>query len=203
MSNARPSERIMVNNIVATYRLATAQDVEVGRTWYPRAHAIICDWADTFGRSIANVACIVASLSPQCEWKRNLIIAADILSGNPPSIGGSIHSFVRIAERIRDEHATDTVDYFKQGCKVRSFAVNLAGNDQIATVDTHGAQIAAGSPASNLRVDTWARYAPVAEAYCLAATRVHLAPATLQTITWLTWKRLYPQGKKIALRSRW
>ncbi len=189
---ARPSERIMVNNIVSVYRLATAQEVALGRDWYPTAHRIVCDWADTFGRSIANVACIVAALSPQCEWKRNLIIAADILSGHPPSIGGSIHSFVRNAERIRDDRATDTAEYFKQGCKVRSFAVNLAGNYDIVTVDTHGAQIAAGSPASNLRVDTWAKYTPVAEAYCIAAKRLRLAPAELQAVTWVTWKRLYP-----------
>ena len=193
----------MRQNIAHVYSLATAQEHTDGMTWYPRVHAIVCDWADTFERSIANVACVVAALSPQCAWTRNLIIAADVLSGNPPSIGGSITSFLRIAERIRDDRATDTVTYFKQGCKVRSFAANLAGNFDIVTVDTHGAQVAAGCPKANLRVDTWARYEPVARAYVETAQHIGIRPSELQAITWLVWKRLYPQGRKIALRSRW
>lgn len=198
--SARPTTADMVRNITHAYSLATRADVLAGLDWYPKAHAIICEWADHHGRSIANVACIVAALSPQCEWTRNLIIAEDILQGLAPSIGGTITAFLRIAERIREDRVGDTATYFKQGCKVRCFAANLAGNYDIVTVDTHGAQVAAGSPASNLRVDTWKRYEPVAEAYTLAAQRIspvtrgrkHIEPAFLQAITWLTWKRLYP-----------
>lgn len=182
----------MRHNIMSVYRVATREDISQGLAWYPRAHAIIREWADTFDRPIANVACVVAALSPQMEWKRNLIIAADVLAGDPPSIGGSIQRFVRIAERIRDDRATDTANYFLQGCKVRSFAANLAGNFDLVTVDTHGAQIAAGSPLANLRVDTWRRYEPVARAYVDAATLARIRPSELQAITWLTWKRLYP-----------
>lgn len=193
----------MRHNILAVYRQSTREDITQGLTWYPRAHAIITEWAGTFERSIANVACVVAALSPQCAWNRNIIIAADILAGNPPSIGGAIHSFVRIAERIRDDRATQLDGYFKVACKVRSFAANLAGNLDVVTVDTHGAQIAAGSPRANLRVDRWRRYEPVASAYVDAAHYAGIRPSELQAITWLTWKRLYPQGKKIALRRQW
>lgn len=197
------SHSAIVHNILSVYRQATREDIDSGKVWYPRAHQIVCDWADTFQRSIANIACVIAAISPQCEWTRNLIIADDILRGYPPSVGGAILRFVRIAEKIRDDRAGDTVSYFKQGCKVRSFAANLVGDWNVVTVDTHGAQIAAGSPTSNIRVDTWHRYEPVATAYIDAARHVGIYPATFQAITWHTWKRLYPQGKKIHLRKRW
>ena len=199
----KPTTPEMRRNIRHVFSLALASEISAGLTWYPRAHAIICDWAETFERSIANVACVTAALSPQVEWKRNLVIVADILSGNPPSISGSIPSFVRIAERIRDDRATDTASYFKVGCKVRSFAVNLAGSYDTVTVDTHGAQIAAGSPLANLRVDRWALYEPVASAYVDVARELQLEPAHLQAITWLTWKRLYPVGQKRHIRRNW
>ncbi len=192
----------MVNNILSVYRQATTDEVARGVQWYPLAHGIICDWASAYGRSIANVAAVVAALSPQCRWERNLVIAADVLAGNPPSIGGTLTRSLRTAERIRDEHAWDTPPYYKEGCKVRSFAANLAGDYDTVTVDTHGAQIAAGSPTSNLRVDTWKRYLPVANAYTSAASIVGLQAAELQAITWLVWKRLYPQGRKNHLRRQ-
>ena len=187
-----PTPHAMVLNILTVYRQATRDDINRGAQWYPLAHNIVCEWADTFQRPIANVACIVAALSPQIPWHRCLVIADDILHGNSPSIRGAIQSFVRNAERIRDERLTDTYPTFKVGCKVRSFAANLAGNLDVVTVDTHAAQIASGDVCNTLRVDTWKRYEPVASAYVAAAKRVGIKPATLQAITWVVWKRLYP-----------
>jgi hypothetical protein len=191
-----------VANILDVYDRATVDEQTRGAKWYPLAHGIVVEWAETFGRSIANVACIVAAISPQVEWSRNLIIADDVLHGNPPSIGGAIQSFVRTAERIRDDNATQLDGYFKVGCKVRSFAANLAGDYTVATIDTHAAQIAAGNPKANLRVDTWKRYEPVASAYVDAAKEIGIHPATVQAVTWLAWKRLFPPERKRAIRRR-
>jgi hypothetical protein len=193
----------MVDNIIGVYRQATQDERNRGAQWYPLAHEIVIEWATHFDRSIANVACVIAALSPQVEWSRNLIIADDVLHGNVPSIGSYIRSNLVKAERIRDDNATDTADYFLQGCKVRCFAANLAGNYDLVTVDTHAGQIAANNPAANVRVDTWRRYEPVSSAYLAAAKRLRIKPATLQAITWLTWKRLYPAGSKRNLRRRW
>lgn len=194
----------MVRAILSVYAQAEQADLDDGRDWYPRAHDIVIEWADTFGRSIANVASVIAALSPQVEWSRNLVIADDVLHGNPPSIGGYIRAFHVKACAIRDEHLSNTLTVFKQGCKVANFAANLAGNWITAiTIDTHAAQIAAGSPSANLRVDTWTRYEPVYAAYRDAARRVGLPPAFLQAITWHTWKRLYPVTRKRAIRRQW
>ena len=200
----RPTTDAMVANIAGVFSQASADERSRGERWYPLAHAIVCEWADSYGRSIANVASIIAAISPQCEWSRNLIIADDVLAGRAPSIGGALQANLRNAERIRDERLPNTLTVFKVGCKVANFAVNLAGDYVNAvTVDTHAAQIAAGSPAANLRVGTWAQYEPVASAYKLAAGRLGIEPATLQAITWVTWKRLYTPERKRVIRRRY
>ena len=201
---SRPTHAAMVRAILAVYAQAEQADLDDGRTWYPRAHALVVQWAETFGRSIANVASVVAALSPQVDWSSNLVIAADVLHGNPPSLNGYIRTNLAKACTIRDEHLPNTLSVFKQGCKVANFAANLAGNWTTAvTVDTHAAQVAAGSPLANLRVDTWLRYEPVHAAYCAAARRVGMPPAFLQAITWHTWKRLYPRDRKRNIRRQW
>ena len=185
-------------NVAHVYSLATADDIVRGRQWYPLAHGIVREWSDTFGRSIANVACIVAALSPQNEWSRNLIQAADILQGNNPSIGG-IDANIRKAQSIARDLATDTIDYFPSGFKVRAFACNLAGDNQIVTVDTHALQIVAADPIARLTIRSWAQYADIVGAYTDTARKLGLEPATLQAITWCAWKRLYAPELKRSL----
>ena len=183
-------------NIAHVYSLATADDINRGSQWYPLAHNIVREWSDTYNRSIANVACIVSALSPQNLWERNLVQAADILAGHAPSIGG-IYANITKAQRIRDDNATDTLAYFPTGYKVRAFACNLAGDASIVTLDTHALQIANANPIEALRIRSWAQYADIAGAYVETATALDLAPATLQAITWVTWKRLYaPEVKR-------
>lgn len=186
----------MRDNIAHVYSLATREDIARGSQWYPLAHNIVTEWADTFGRSIANVACIVSALSPQNEWSRNLLQASDILQGNAPAIGGILAN-IRKAQAIRDDNATDTLAYFPTGFKVRAFACNLAGDSAIVTVDTHALQIAASDPIARLTIRSWSQYADIAGAYVDTARKLGLEPATLQAITWVTWKRLYaPELKR-------
>lgn len=196
-----PSADVMAVNIANVYSLAIADDIAKGSQWYPLAHDIVVEWADTFDRSIANVACIVAAMSPQNLWSYNLIQADDILHGRPLSVGGLL-ACERKARAIADDHATDTIGYFPQGYKVRSFACNLAGDSNIVTVDTHALQVAMGDVRSTVTMRSWEQYAHVASAYTRAATVAGIAPATLQAITWVAWKRIYSPERKRALRSK-
>ena len=199
----KPAHNAMVRNILNVYSQATQDEILRGSQLYPLAHSIVVEWAEHHQRSIANVASIIAALSPQLPWERTLIIADDVLHGNVPSIGGVLHANLRKAEQIRDENLTNTLSVFKQGPKVACFSVNLAGDWNIVTVDTHAGQIACGDMLSSPRLGRWREYVPFADAYVDAARRVDLLPATLQAITWVTWKRLYPTIQKIRQRSRW
>jgi len=186
----------MVGNIRAVYARATATEREDGRSWYPRAHAIMCEWSETYGYSIATVACVTAALSPQVEWTRNVIMADDILAGRPPSIGGYLRTNRDKAERVRDERLSNLTTVFKGGPKVNNFAANLAGDYYNAvTIDAHAAQIALDEPTYNAGL-SWAKYAVFATAYFQAARELGMAPAELQATVWLTWKRMYPPVTK-------
>lgn len=192
----------MVRNLLKLYRSATPEDIRLGSRWYEDAHRIVIEWADTYGFSIATVACVIAAISPHCGWNRNLIIADDILAGRAQSIGGALHLNVRKAERIRDDRADDTIPYFPQGPKVKSFAHNLAGDWSCVTVDTHATQAALNDVLATVYLK-WQPYHCFAACYCLAAAKLGIEPAVFQAIIWHVWKRRYPWGKKQKIRQQW
>lgn len=193
----------LVRNLLSLYTRQTIDaDVAEGSRWYPEARRIVREWATTYCIHDATVACVIAAISPQCEWTRNLIIADDILAGRAVSVSGALHANIAKARRIIDDVAFSTMPYFPHGPKVASFAENLKGLDDYVTVDTHCSQAALGDAASTVTL-RWQPYKVFAECYALAARRVNLPPATFQAIIWHTWKRLYPRIRKHAIRKQW
>lgn len=186
----------MAQNIIGVYRQSTEDERADGRLWYPRAHSLVTEWAAHHRRTVANVACVVSALSPQVDFERCLITAADMLNGHRPSVSGCLNANVRKADRILEQNLESVMNKPPYGPKVVNFAANLMGRYEYATVDTHAAQIAAGSPKATVRIDTFQLYIPVAAAYVTAAKELRMKPAMLQAITWLAWKRLYPPGVK-------
>ncbi len=160
------------------------------------------------------VACVIAAISPQCEWTRNLVIADDLLAGREPSIGGALRSNLAKAKALRDETDTPngTLDYlsasarmarvFKSGPKVTNFAQNIAGDTQAVTVDTHAIQAAMSDPLVTICLKA-ASYQLFAQAYQAAARQVGIAPCDFQAIIWHSWKRQYPTAWKIRNRAQW
>ena len=192
----------MVRNLIRMYAdTSTEFDRVTGAQWYPLAHRTVLEWADTYGFSIATTACVIAAVSPQVPWERNLIIADDILANRAPSIS-ALRSNVRKAEHVRDNRLSNLLATFPLGPKVNHFAVNLAGDYSKVTVDAHALQAALNDVLS-VRTLRWSAYAVVASAYETAAHRLHLDPAILQAIIWVTWKRLHPAAAKRAVRRQW
>ena len=196
---ARQSE--FTRNLLTLCQQATDADIEQGLAWYPSVHRLICNWADTYRQPIQVVANVVAAISPQCFWERNLIIADDILAGRPPSIG-ALHSNVRKAEAILRNREFSVARYFPHGPKVQAFAANLAYDLLQVTVDTHGQQAALADVETRDSMHP-VRYHIIADAYKHAAASYRLAPATFQAIIWHVWKRLYPRIDKLQRRRQW
>lgn len=192
----------LTRNLLRLYRKRSTADTALGLAWYPNAHRIVLDWSDTYGYSIATVACVIAAISPQIDWERNLIAADDVLAGRAVSVGGPLRSNIAKARRIADDRAGQTLPYFPYGPKVASFACNLAGDSSIVTVDGHAMQAALNDVQANYRLP-WKPYAIFAECYRNAAYRVGIAPADFQAIIWHAWKRLYPRSVKLTLRRQW
>lgn len=191
--------------------LAASDNARIdGEAWYPRARAIVNEWSSYYQMPVSQVACIIAAISPQCDWERNLIIADDVLAGNVASIGGAILSNVSKARIIRNtEDMGAQTDYhalmlrlFPGGPKVNSFAYNLAGNNRMVTVDTHAVQAAFGSVTANWS-SKWTPYRIIAECYAQVADFYGIAPSTFQAIIWCAWKEKYPAEVKRMRRARW
>lgn len=190
------------SNLLTLYQERTLQDTLDGLRWYPDANYIVREWAVTYGLSVETVACIVAAISPQCSWDRNLIIADDILNRRPASVGGALHANLAKAECIRNDRAKIMLPYFPHGPKVNTFAANLAGNYTIATVDTHGLQAALNDVQATYTL-RWTPYQVFSQCYVNVAHTVGLLPAYFQAIIWHVWKRRYPWERKQQLRKQW
>ena len=196
-------------NLVKLYRLAEPADITDGFDWYPKARRIVAEWSTTYDYHTSAVACVIAAISPQCEWTRNLIIADDVLADRPVSIGGALHVNITKARRLRDdssllqlETGKRMVAVFPHGPKVTSFALNLAGNDSAVTMDGHAMQAALNNPRADYRL-RWTPYLCFAQAYEAAAARLHVPSSTFQAVIWHVWKRLYPRMTKHAMRKQW
>jgi hypothetical protein len=214
---AKERER-MTDNLRRGYRAVTDSDRELGLAWYPEAQRITREWASHYRYSVETVACIIAAISPQVEWTRNLVIADDVLARRMPSVGGVIHTNLRKAEALRDsDYRSDLRDndgallwgldlrmleQFKAGPKVLNFARNLSGNMDAITIDTHAFQCALNDPLST-QIPRATIYPHIAECYRRVADEVGLAPAIFQAILWHYWKRLYPRVWKQQNRRQW
>ena len=65
--------------IVAKFTLATSQEVQMGCDWYPSALAIAGRIADKYGTSPEIAAGVIAALSPNNRWERNIVDAEAII----------------------------------------------------------------------------------------------------------------------------
>lgn len=203
----------ITDNLVTLYnRSSNGYDIVQGEQWYPEARRIVNEWSATYGYHPETVACVIAAISPQCPWPRNLIIADDILARRYPSIG-ALKSNVLKAETIRDDNHSNGSDMypslearmrasFPTGPKVNSFAHNLAGLNHIVTVDTHAMQAALNDVKSTYTLK-WGPYRVFAQCYVDAAKRIGRTPAEFQAIIWHTWKRLNPPASKRNQRRQW
>lgn len=192
-----------------------------GSGWYPLAQGIVRQWSKHYGYTVDTVAAVVAAISPQVEWTRNLVIADDVLAHRPPSIGGVLHVNLRKAEQLRDKDRESIQNaasiahglpvwtlrarmgyQFPTGPKVLNFALNLAGDMDAVTIDTHAFQCALDDPLSTIGIRPII-YAVVADCYRTVADELAISPATFQAVLWHYWKRRYPRTWKLQQRRQW
>ena len=65
--------------IVAKFTLATSQEVQLGCDWYPSALSIAARIGEKYGLSAQTAAGVIAALSPNNRWERNIIDAESII----------------------------------------------------------------------------------------------------------------------------
>lgn len=188
-------------NLRALYARATDADKREGLAWYPTAHAGCLAWSTAFGVAPETIACIIAAISPQCDWTTNLRIAFELLSGQVVVSGGALRANVMKARAILDARATSIDGYFKDAPKVRAFSKNLGGWDAWVTVDSHAVQAAVNDPLWRKSLHPNA-YRIFANIYADVARERGLRPCDFQAVIWCAWKRRHTTLDKQRMLAR-
>ncbi len=197
----RVSFKRAVSNIETVLTAAHPLEVSLGNDWYARAHRVARDIARTHKIPTRAACHIIAALSPNSRWERNVKdsyhLCAELAQGKA---GDTIR--VSTYGKNRDKavaifRAASRGEQYQgilSGQKVTSFALNIEHpNREIGvTVDFHAHSIAINW---RLRVHeskiTTRDYAVLTRAYSDVAARHGLKPHQAQAITWVAWKRIH------------
>ena len=181
-----------VQNILAWYGMATDVERDAGMRWYEAAHALAASLGHRYGYTVDQMAGVIAVLSPNVSWSRNVQMAT--LAAKDGKASGTFTRNTDKADAIMAGADPATVI---SGPKVTNFYRNIAtrGENDGVTVDRHAVSIAEGREVGDdergkLVRTTKARdgYGEYVEAYREAAYRAGISPAKLQAITWVAWR---------------
>lgn len=193
----KPSARRLADNILAVYDRATEHEREHAADWYREAHTL----AESLSPGdIERGAGVIAALSPQQSWTRNVQTAtlafergtaceyvdADGETVKQLGLGANCVKADRI---LNGAHPLDVLG----GDKVLSFYDNILnpGGDAV-TIDRHAYDVAnakRGTDKSRDRLNLAGMYARYVDAYKLAARELNLGALELQAIVWVAWRR--------------
>lgn len=194
-----------VENILAIYKMATPEEKRDGIVWYADALRDCTRIALDTSVPLHVVVGVVASLSPNNKWERNIQNAKDLIHAcvNGDGIDSvkvcTYHKMKEkawsILEAMPDHDGVITI---LNGQKIVSFYRNIMGDDT-CTIDGHARNIAYNERVgltddkTNIGVR---EYRTLQAEYVQAAkrTRVNgraLKAFELQAITWVTWRRIH------------
>lgn len=179
------------DNIIRVFERATADQRLAGMTWYHDAHGAAASLDPDNPRRAAGV---IAALSPQLSWPRNLELAARAYADGKAS--GTLGRSVEQANQILA--GADPLDVLR-GPKVRAFYAVIADPDdpENVVIDRHAVDIAVGKRQSTRQRDhayplgRRGRYARFVDAYRKAAALLGLLPHQVQAVTWVAWRDQY------------
>ena len=191
----------IVRNILKVFRLATTGEVYNGTTWYGSAQYEATNIAYAHDLPLRIVVGVIAALSPNNKWERNVSNAADMIAVFLS--GGTVEmckpsTYLKMRDKawliLEQMPATDAeVIKVLNGQKITSFFLNIMGINT-CTVDGHAFNIANGKrigltkPEVNI---TKGQYKELQDAYKRAGKRVGLKAFEIQAITWVVWKRIH------------
>jgi len=194
-----------VENILSVYRMATPEEKRDGIVWYVEAFADCKRIALDLSVATHIVVGVVAALSPNNKWDRNVMNARDLIQGflnggHIESIKVSTYHAMKnkawsILDKMPDE---DGVSLILNGQKITSFYRNIMGHDT-CTVDGHAKNIYYGvrHGLTENKTNVGKReYFEISKAYVEAGKKVRVNGRSLkafeiQAITWVVWRRIH------------
>ncbi len=195
--------------IVAKFTLATSQEVQLGCDWYPSALKIAARIGEKYDLSAQTVAGVIAALSPNNRWERNIIDAENIIkcwrAGGTRSdlLAVKVCTYGKMKEKAIDILTTPIGVNIKEtlkGKKIVEFfncITNPLLND--VCIDGHAYSVWFGQRLTMKEVPAIGKKLrhQIKTDYCDATAFINeeldtaYTPADIQAITWVTHKRIY------------
>ena len=193
--------------IVAKFTLATSQEVQLGVDWYPSALDIANRIGVKYDLSAETVAGVIASLSPNNKWERNIVDAENIIKCW--RAGGTRTDMLNVKVCTYGKMKAKAVDILTRdipiveilnGKKIIEFfncITNPALND--VCIDGHAYSVWFGQRLTMKEVPAIGKKlrSQIKTDYRDATTFINeelgtfYPPATIQAITWVTHKRIH------------
>lgn len=174
-----------VRAITRTYRAALPEHVSKGLAWYREAHALAVSLDPD---NVPRAAGVIAALSPQLSWDRNVDLARRAYAEGRASapLGASNRKADRI---LAGEAPLDVLG----GPKVRAFYACIVDPDCDAVcVDRHAVDVAIGrrtdDSTRNAILGRKGGYDATADAYRRAAKILGVPAPAVQAVTWTAWR---------------
>jgi hypothetical protein len=184
-----------VQNVLDMFDLANAKDIQNGRRWYELANRFCRTLAERHGRKLADVAGIMALLSPAVSLEQNVIDTVEVMANGQTAKPSTYGPQAEKALAVRDA-GIDPAAVLGQN-KVAAFWANIVnpGEAGRVTIDRHAARIAADwklpPEDAYYLVNTPGKYKVFERVYRRAAEKLGILPQQLQAITWTAYRRLF------------
>jgi hypothetical protein len=201
-------------HIIDTFRSATPSERTRGELWYHTARLSALELTALSGHgprepwSVDQAACVIAALSPQNKWSRNLEDAQAVARwyASPEPVSERTPPATATYDWCRDralQAATDSRDPWAalgDGRKTKDFARLIANPNQpyVVCIDRHAYRIFRGEAPGDTRVSK-SDYRAARLAYFDAAEQINrehgfslaspLLACQIQSITWLAYRR--------------
>ena len=199
-------ETIGTANIIAVYALATSGERVEGMEWYNRANRVAATIASEHGISLETAAGVIAALSPNNRWERNIVDAENLIRAY--SIGGAeeaenvkVCTYGKMRTKaIQILEATSIVDHASilNGRKITAFYECIIGRTDAVCIDGHAYSIWFGDRLTMKQVPNIGKklYAEIVSDYVRAArilseNGTSVTAFEVQAITWCAWRRLH------------
>lgn len=194
---------VYARNIRRTFERSTALEITYGVRWYDIAQNEARDLSRRYGIPLETAALVIAALSPNNNWTRNISDAEKVVDAwykarrLSEADRRKAYEAVRVCTYNRNKQTAFDILNGKRsslnGRKTASFARNILGCYEAVTVDVHAYSIANGVrlTAKTCGAIPKRQYEAVSEAYRRTASDIGIDAPQLQAITWNAWRRIH------------
>lgn len=190
--------------------LATDIEKGEGSDWYARAMIAAQTISNSTGVNVNKVAGVIAALSPNNRWERNLIDAENVCK---VFVNGDVDDVMNVkvctygkmlvkAVKVLQCDKVSEIPTILNGRKIRAFYECIVGKSDAVVVDGHAYSIWIGERLTMKQVPNIGikLYANITADYIQATQEINakfnanLLPFQVQAITWVAWRRLHSVG---------